>query len=102
MAVLLSARYKQLAIHAKSDVSEKARAQPFGGSFSSCGTSALCVSRVQFTLSVLPFTRVSVAIQFTSQVLPPSSEKACSKWHEFGVMSEMTNRTKMALPLNGS
>ena len=25
-----------------------------------------------------PFTRVSVAIQFTSQVLPPSSEKDCS------------------------
>ena len=42
--------------------------------------------------------RVSVAFQFTSQVFPPSSEKACSKWHEFGVMSEITNRTRMARP----
>src|SRR5215468_11190323 len=46
------------------------------------------------------FTRVSVAIQFTSQVLPPSSENACSKRHEFGVMFEITKRTKMDRPLN--
>src|SRR4029077_10796369 len=44
-------------------------------------------------------TRVSTAIQLTSQVLPPSSEKDCSKWQEIGVMSEITNRTKMARPL---
>ena len=48
------------------------------------------------------FTRVSVAIQFTSQVLPPSSENACSNRQEFGEMFDMTNRTKMARPLNVS
>src|SRR5262249_38529009 len=48
------------------------------------------------------FTRVSTAIQFTSQVLPPSSENACSNRQELGVMSEITNRTKMARPLNVS
>src|SRR6266496_2980108 len=31
--------------------------------------------------------RVTVATQLGSQVLPPSSEKDCSKWYEFGVMS---------------
>ncbi|SRR5216683_8416145 len=36
------------------------------------------------------------------QVLPPSSENACSKWHESGVTSEMTNRTRMARPLSVS
>src|SRR5260370_21923835 len=55
----------------------------------------------QCALSDSSFTRVSVAIQFTSQVLPPSSENACSTWEEFGAMSEMTNRTSMVLPLNG-
>jgi len=49
---------------------------------------------VQCALSDSAFTRVSVAIQLTSQVLPPSSENACSKRHEFGVMSEITNRTE--------
>src|SRR5215813_2405455 len=48
------------------------------------------------------FTRVSVAIQFTSHVLPPSSENACSKWQEFGVISEMTNRTRIARPFKVS
>ena len=47
-------------------------------------------------------TRVSVALQFTSQVAPPSSENACSKWHEFAVMSDITNRTKIALPSSAS
>jgi hypothetical protein len=37
--------------------------------------------------------------QFTSEVLPPSSEKDCSNRHEFEVMSDMKNRTKMARPL---
>jgi hypothetical protein len=45
-------------------------------------------------------TRVSTAIQFTSQVLPPSSEKACSKRHESAEMSDQTFRTKIVLPLN--
>ena len=53
-------------------------------------------------LSGPSFSRVSVAIQFVSQVLPPSSENACSKWQESGVTSEMTNRTRMARPLSGS
>src|SRR6266536_6455608 len=48
------------------------------------------------------FILVSTAIQFTSQVLPPSSENDCSKRQEFGVMSEITNRTRMARPLNVS
>jgi hypothetical protein len=48
------------------------------------------------------FTRRSVAIQFTSHVLPPSSETACSKWHERGVMSEITNRTRIARPFRVS
>src|SRR5215813_12471990 len=56
----------------------------------------------QRALSGSFFTRVSVAIQLTSQVLPPSSENACSKRHEFGVMSEITNRTKMARPFSVS
>jgi hypothetical protein len=45
---------------------------------------------------------VSVAIQFSSQVLPPSSEKDCSNRHEFEVMSDVKNRTKMARPLSVS
>jgi hypothetical protein len=44
------------------------------------------------------FTCVSVSMKFTSHVLPPSFEKACSKWDEVGVMSEMTFRTKIGLP----
>src|SRR6202041_3338982 len=46
--------------------------------------------------------RVSTAIQFTSQVLPPSSEKACSKRHELAVISNQRLRTRMVRPLNGS
>jgi len=46
--------------------------------------------------------RVSVAIQLTSQVLPPSTEKACSKCAESGVMPEMTKRTRMSRPSNVS
>src|SRR5262249_56215780 len=56
----------------------------------------------QRALSGADFNRVSVAIQLTSQVLPPSSENACSKRHEFGVMFEITKRTKMDRPLNVS
>jgi hypothetical protein len=56
----------------------------------------------QRALPVSSATRVSVAIQFTSHVLPPSSENACSKRHEFAVTSDMTNRTKIARPLNVS
>ena len=48
------------------------------------------------------FTRVSTAIQFVSQVLPPSSENACSNRQEFSVMSIHTLRTKIIRPLNGS
>ena len=46
--------------------------------------------------------RVSVALKFDSQVLPPSSENDCSKWCDVGVMSDQTCRTGTALPLNGS
>jgi hypothetical protein len=37
--------------------------------------------------------RVSVAIQFTSQVRPLSAENACSNRIESGVAGLMTNRT---------
>src|SRR4029453_5676472 len=40
--------------------------------------------------------------QFVSQVLPPSSEKACSKRLEFGMMSEKTFRARIIRPLNSS
>jgi hypothetical protein len=32
-------------------------------------------------------------IQFTSQVLPPSSENACSKWGDFVAIFDQTKRT---------
>src|SRR5580700_8450834 len=57
---------------------------------------------VHCALSDSSLTRVSVAIQFTSQVLPPSAENACSKWQEAGVTSDQTCRTKMFFPLNDS
>lgn len=47
----------------------------------------------QCALSGSSFTRVNVITQFTSQVLPPSSENACSKRLESGVMSEKLFRT---------
>lgn len=46
----------------------------------------------QRALSGSFFTRSSIAIQFTSHVLPPSSENDCSKWHEVGAMSEIKRR----------
>ncbi|MBA3583576.1 MAG: hypothetical protein H0W36_03435 [Gemmatimonadetes bacterium] len=46
--------------------------------------------------------RVSTAIQFTSQVLPPSAENACSKRQDVGVISEMTKRTKICRPFSVS
>jgi hypothetical protein len=45
---------------------------------------------------------VKVMTQLVSQVLPPSSENACSKWDESGMISEKPFREKMALPLNDS
>ncbi len=44
-------------------------------------------------LAVESFIRVSIAIQFTSQVFPPSSENDCSNRSESGVIVETTNRT---------
>src|SRR5580700_4796188 len=46
------------------------------------------------------FSLVNVATKFGSQVLPPLSEKDCSKRCESGVMSDQTMRTRMVLPLN--
>ncbi len=46
--------------------------------------------------------RVNVMIQFVSQVLPASSENACSKRLESGVMSEKPLRLMMILPRNSS
>jgi hypothetical protein len=45
---------------------------------------------------------VSVTITFTSQVLPPSTENACSKRHEVAVMTDTSNRTRIVLPLYAS
>src|SRR5438067_1876152 len=53
-------------------------------------------------LSDSGFTRSSIAIQFTSHVLPPSSENDCSKRHESGLISEMIKRTRMARPFRVS
>ena len=43
-------------------------------------------------------TRTWSVIQFTSQVLPPSSEKDCSKWGESVSVFDQMNRTRMLLP----
>src|SRR5580658_5089278 len=43
--------------------------------------------------------RVRVATKLGSQLLPPSSEKDCSKRWESGVMSDQTMRTRMVRPL---
>jgi hypothetical protein len=40
------------------------------------------------------FTRVSIAIQFTSHVLPPFVENDCSNSQDSGLMSEMMKRTR--------
>ena len=46
--------------------------------------------------------RVKVMIQFVSQVLPASSENACSNWLELAVMAEKPLRVMMTLPSNSS
>src|SRR6185312_5578280 len=55
-----------------------------------------------FSTAASPLTRVSVAIQFTSQVFPPSPEKDCSNRQEFSPVSEITNRTRIVLPFQVS
>src|SRR5262249_16650952 len=62
------------------------------------GNPDLASCEVHCTLLASSSTLVLVAIQFTSQVLPQSSENACSKRHEFGVMSDQILRTRMFLP----
>src|SRR5437667_11739461 len=47
-------------------------------------------------------TRVSIAIQFTSHVLPPSVENDCSNLQDSGLMSEMMKRTRTGRPLKSS
>jgi hypothetical protein len=44
------------------------------------------------------FGQVNVAVQFGSQVFPPSLENDCSVRNEVGVTSENTNRTRTARP----
>jgi hypothetical protein len=63
---------------------------------------SLLVGAIHCAVPDASSTRVSVAIQFSSQVFPPSSENDCSKRHEAGVMSEITNRTKIARPFSVS
>src|ERR1039458_5657367 len=46
-----------------------------------------------------PATRVYLLIQFTSQVLPPSSEKACSDCAVSSVIFQIENRTSTERPL---
>src|SRR5271165_6402794 len=53
---------------------------------------------VHGALSGSSFNRVWSVIQFTSHVLPPSSENDCSKWGEFVVMFVHTNRMRTTLP----
>jgi hypothetical protein len=48
------------------------------------------------------FTRVSMAIPFTFQVLPRSSENASSKRHEPGVMFHIRDRKNIARPFSFS
>ena len=60
---------------------------------------AKTVCALQCAVSGPSLTRVWSVIQFTSQVLPPSSENDCSKWGVFVVMFVQTNRIKMVLPL---
>src|SRR5437870_11847165 len=45
---------------------------------------------------------MNIMTQFVSQVLPPSSENACSKRLEFGAISERPFRARIILPLNSS
>src|SRR5437667_10095158 len=45
---------------------------------------------------------MNIMTQFVSQVLPPSSENACSKRLEFGVISEKPFRARIIRPLNSS
>lgn len=54
--------------------------------------------RIEHGLVGHSLVRVSMAIQFTSQVLPPSSENACSKRPELGVMLDQTLRTRTVRP----
>jgi hypothetical protein len=46
------------------------------------------------------FTPVSIAIQLTSQVLPPSVENDCSNLQDSFLMSEMMKRTRTGRPLH--
>ena len=43
-------------------------------------------------------TRLKVAIQFVSHVLPPSPENACSSWNDVVLMSEKMKRVKIPRP----
>jgi hypothetical protein len=48
------------------------------------------------------WTRVWSVIQFTSQVLPPSSVNACSKWGTLVSVFDQINRMKISLSFNVS
>ncbi len=76
--------------------------QPFVKSSPSRGILDRGCGEVQRAFSDSSFARVTFEIQFTSQVLPPSSENDCSKWAEFGVMSDQTYRVRIVLPFNVS
>jgi hypothetical protein len=64
----------------------------------SASEGAACILGVQCALLSSSFTRVWSVIQFTSHVLPPSSENDCSKWGESVSVFDQRNRTKTDLP----
>jgi hypothetical protein len=77
-----------------SDRSQFAHDLYLGWNETATRTEANCIKatrrlpRHSFPLAGASRPRVWSVIQFTSQVLPPSSEKGCSKWAEFGVMPD--------------
>lgn len=68
------------------------RCRPVGGQYAARLDARL-------SRSIYGLTRVYCVIQFTSQVLPPSAEKACSERASSAVTSQMEKRTSTALPL---
>ncbi len=64
--------------------------------------SASAVASLQGLILDVLLSVESHAVQFVSHVLPASSENACSKWLEFGVMEEKPLRAMIILPPNSS
>src|ERR1700722_14559186 len=71
-----------------------------------CGVryfSPLRVGRCSDILPIIPYLlRLKSVVQLTSQVLPPSGEKACSQCAASAVMFDHTKRTRTVLPRSTS